>query len=589
MRTVTKCISLVIILTAIILGPHLSPPVTIAANNVRERIATGSKVPAMLPSFDYAAANQVVIFDDNLESGAPGWAAEGFWHLINNPQNIPVFHVGTPIPDDPPNDINPDLVTLPDLDVDGNAWLPLAHSGTYVFWYGVDENGTFIDDPFDLSIQTAKNGGNSTAPNEGSLTSPTIDLTAVEEASLEFWTWWEIEGVDANAFDMMYVQISVDGGEFQTLGQLNPINDVDNLPEQNYSSGGSSAPPIWINPHFDLSQFAGHEIQIRFLFQTMDSNYNGFRGWVIDDIKVVAQGISAPVITGVSPTCVPIDQIGTTIVNIHGENFATGATVTVGGIEAAQTAVIDSTKIQILLPPALGLGTYDITVTNPDGKTGTLVNAISIAETCVAECEEDDSGALDIVGKSGGVGGTVTIPVRIQSAPNDVNSLGFEVFPPSVLTFTEHTRGPLVEDFDFFDCNIPDDKPDVVRCGGFKAEGGIAAGASGDVVSLNFDVIGGEPGSSYPLSLQELVDDMASWPFSPGCFTVVACDVNGDGEVTPEDALCAFQKYLGIDPTACGPAEDIFCDVNGDGECTPADALEIFKEYLGLPSVCSEE
>ena len=65
-------------------------------------------------------------------------------------------------------------------------------------------------------------------------------------------------------------------------------------------------------------------------------------------------------------------------------------------------------------------------------------------------------------------------------------------------------------------------------------------------------------------------------------------DVNGDGEITPQDALCAFQTYLGICPTSCDiPCEDICCDVTQDADCTPADALEIFKEYLGLPSVCS--
>ena len=68
--------------------------------------------------------------------------------------------------------------------------------------------------------------------------------------------------------------------------------------------------------------------------------------------------------------------------------------------------------------------------------------------------------------------------------------------------------------------------------------------------------------------------------FQCGC----PCDVSGDGELTPQDALCAFQTYLGICPTACGPCEDICCDVNMDEDCTPADALEIFREYLGLPS-----
>ena len=62
-------------------------------------------------------------------------------------------------------------------------------------------------------------------------------------------------------------------------------------------------------------------------------------------------------------------------------------------------------------------------------------------------------------------------------------------------------------------------------------------------------------------------------------------DVNGDGEITPVDALCAFETYLEICPTSCDiPCEDICCDVTQDGDCTPADALEIFREYLGLPS-----
>ena len=62
-------------------------------------------------------------------------------------------------------------------------------------------------------------------------------------------------------------------------------------------------------------------------------------------------------------------------------------------------------------------------------------------------------------------------------------------------------------------------------------------------------------------------------------------DVNGDGEITPQDALCAFQTYLGICPTSCDiPCENVCCDVTQDGECTPADALCIFQKYLGLPS-----
>jgi len=207
-------------------------------------------------------------------------------------------------------------------------------------------------------------------------------------------------------------------------------------------------------------------------------------------------------------------------------------------------------------------------------------------------CDEDASGALDIGGSAGTTGGTTAIPVRIQDAPNTVGSLGFEVtFNPCVLEFGDFASGSLIEDFDFFDCVIPAGENSIVRCGGFKSTGGIAEGASGDVAYLNFGVIECEQGSNYTLDLQELKDDVAGWSTSLGCFQCgCSCDVNGDGEITPKDALCAFQTYLGICPTACGPCEEICCDVNGNGECTPQDALEIFREYLGIyPNACSPE
>jgi len=214
---------------------------------------------------------------------------------------------------------------------------------------------------------------------------------------------------------------------------------------------------------------------------------------------------------------------------------------------------------------------------------------VSLCGDVLATCEEDDSGDLDIMGNTGGLGGTVAIPVRIQGAPNEVESLGFEVtFNHCVLEYTGFTRGPLVENFDYFEAFNPE--TGIVRVGGFEAgEDTIPTGANGDVIYLNFNVIECEQGSKYTLDLQKLKDDIAGWSASLGCFQCgCSCDVNGDGEVTPKDALCAFQTYLGICPTDCGECEDICCDVNMDNDCTPADALEIFKEYLGLPSVCSQ-
>ncbi len=244
---------------------------------------------------------------------------------------------------------------------------------------------------------------------------------------------------------------------------------------------------------------------------------------------------------------------------------------------------------------SLSLGSYDavIRIASNDPDEDVVSIPVHLEVNDYQPCEEDDTGILDIVGKSGGPGSTVIVPVRIQGALNEIDSFGFEVaYNTGILSYTgSYSRGACMTDFDFFDVNEPENGLLVV--GGFEAnpEDMIQEGADCVVVYLEFSVLECEPGEIYPLAeLQNLVDDMEGWPVSGACFTCGGCDVNGDGEVTPVDALCAFQKYLGICPTNCGPCEEIFCDVNGDGDCTPADALEIFKEYLGIyPNVCSTE
>ena len=59
----------------------------------------------------------------------------------------------------------------------------------------------------------------------------------------------------------------------------------------------------------------------------------------------------------------------------------------------------------------------------------------------------------------------------------------------------------------------------------------------------------------------------------------IAGDINGDGQVTPGDALLAFEFFLGREI----PTSEQFeaADMNKDGRITPGDALAIFEIFLG--------
>lgn len=226
------------------------------------------------------ASHAAVIFSDDVESGENGWTSSGLWHVQANPEDISVS-----------SDFNPDLVSLPDP-----GFLPEAYSGDSVWWYGAEADGTFMGD-YDDTDQWDDNGGWSDDANSGDLISPEIDLTEVAEARLSFWTWWEIEGVDVDRYDLMQVEISTDGGAIFTdlgAGQINPINDVNGESWKPYSSGGLGQVGVWEKHVFDLTDYAGESVMLKLTFDTVDEKYNAFRGWLVDDIKVDDQGLKGP-------------------------------------------------------------------------------------------------------------------------------------------------------------------------------------------------------------------------------------------------------------------------------------------------------
>lgn len=170
------------------------------------------------------------------------------------------------------------------------ASTPPPFVGEYAWWYGQPETGSFIGE---LGVWSEPgDGGRSVSAHSGELVSPSISLQSAGSPRLTFHTWWEIEGVNPNSsgFDLLVIEARAVGDtEYTTLRRLNPFvdpNDTNRAPKA-FSSAGYYREPVWVREEFDLSEFAGEIIEIRFFFNTVDGLYNGFRGWVIDNLMIL--------------------------------------------------------------------------------------------------------------------------------------------------------------------------------------------------------------------------------------------------------------------------------------------------------------
>jgi phosphatidylinositol-3-phosphatase len=70
--------------------------------------------------------------------------------------------------------------------------------------------------------------------------------------------------------------------------------------------------------------------------------------------------------------------VGGTSITISGNNFVSGATVSLGGTLATNVVVANSTSISAITAPR-SAGVVDVVVTNPDGQSGTLIQGFSYA------------------------------------------------------------------------------------------------------------------------------------------------------------------------------------------------------------------
>jgi immune inhibitor A len=173
---------------------------------------------------------------------------------------------------------------------------PVSTSAT-VHQYGTDYIEVHSDNPLTLQFTgstqiglvntQARSGRYMWWSNRGDDSDMTLtrgfDLSDVSEATLEFWTWYDIE----EDWDYAYVEISADGGEtweMLTTPSGTPTNPNGNSFGWAYTGRSDGDPAEWIKEQIDLSPYAGQEVLVRFEYITDDAvNRPGF---VVDDIAI---------------------------------------------------------------------------------------------------------------------------------------------------------------------------------------------------------------------------------------------------------------------------------------------------------------
>lgn len=126
-------------------------------------------------------------------------------------------------------------------------------------WYGQESSGNY-----DTGARTF-----------GELKSKAFNLKGIENAFLDVYHWSNVEQDD----DKCYIYISKNDGYSW---------------EQLYESATYIAP--WQHLRLNISMYCGYQnVRVKFYFDTIDNVGNGYRGWLIDDVKIFSSMLGTPI------------------------------------------------------------------------------------------------------------------------------------------------------------------------------------------------------------------------------------------------------------------------------------------------------
>jgi hypothetical protein len=238
--------------------------------------------PGVLDGGEVAVGSGTVTFSatgiqsgltDGFESGGDLGSATGFWHrsTLATPDLTPLSNVAYPsLVVAAPGDLAP-------------GRLPKPAGGAHALWFGSDDHGNYAG-----PLLNADGGGTTAAARSGVATSPEFFVPESGNVMLTFQSWFEIESVNPSAFDLMQVYVREVGQETaHLLTTLNPGHEEDGGPATwPFTANGRNAPPVWTLVTAGLNDFRGKRVVLLFSFDTGDTFYNAFRGWVVDDVTV---------------------------------------------------------------------------------------------------------------------------------------------------------------------------------------------------------------------------------------------------------------------------------------------------------------